>query len=119
ADEAAPVLGHEVDGFRRHLVGRHQEIALVLAVLVVDDDQDPPGPNLLHRLLDAYEVPIGLVRHAVDPPRVMNRCTYLPIISISRFTCLPGRMVPSVVCASVCGISMISKPVPSSAATVR
>ena len=38
ADEAAPVRGHEVDGLGRDLLGGDAEVALVLAVLVVDED---------------------------------------------------------------------------------
>src|SRR6185436_10139612 len=119
ADEAAPVLGHEVDGLGRHPVRGHQEVTLVLPILVVYHHEDASGADLLDGLLDLHEVPIGPVAHAVDPPRVRNRCTYLPIISISRFTRRPGLSAPSVVCPSVCGISMISKPVASSPATVR
>ena len=109
ADQAPAVLGHEVDGLRRHLVRGHQEVALVLPVLVVHHHEDATGTDLLDGLLDLHEVPLGPVAHAVDPPRVRNRCTYLPIISISRFTRRPGLSAPSVVCPSVCGISMISK----------
>ena len=38
ADQAAAVLGHEVDRLGRHLLGGHRQIAFVLAILVVDDD---------------------------------------------------------------------------------
>ena len=37
ADEPAPVHGHEVHGVGRDELGRHREVALVLAVLVVDE----------------------------------------------------------------------------------
>ena len=49
-DQAAGVGCHEVDCFRRDGIGRHRQIALVLAVLVVDDDdhaaalERPDGP---------------------------------------------------------------------------
>src|SRR5437762_4766148 len=36
ADEAAAVLGHEVDGVGSDFLGGHGEVAFVLAVLVVD-----------------------------------------------------------------------------------
>ena len=35
ADEAAAVLRHEVDRFRRHLLGRERQVAFVLAIFVV------------------------------------------------------------------------------------
>ena len=41
ADEAAPVLRHEVDRRGRHLLGREAEVALVLAILVVGEDHHP------------------------------------------------------------------------------
>ena len=52
ADEPPAVEGHEVDGLRGHELGRHGEVALVLAVLVVADDDHPAGLDLLQRLLD-------------------------------------------------------------------
>ena len=45
ADEAAAVLRHEVDGLRRHLRRRHRQIAFVLAILVVDDDDHLAGAD--------------------------------------------------------------------------
>ena len=38
ADEAAAVLGHEVDGFGSDAVGGHRQVAFVFAVFVVDED---------------------------------------------------------------------------------
>ena len=38
ADEAAPVLRHEVDRLWRDLVGSNRQVALVLPVFIVDDD---------------------------------------------------------------------------------
>ena len=35
--------GHEVDGLGRDLLGGHGEVALVLAVLVVDDHDHAPA----------------------------------------------------------------------------
>ena len=50
-----PILGHEVDGFGRDLLGGHGEVAFVLAVLVVDDDDHAAGANLLQRGFDVAE----------------------------------------------------------------
>jgi hypothetical protein len=44
ADQARGVLQEEGDLVRRDVLGRHDEVALVLAVLVVDDDDDLPRP---------------------------------------------------------------------------
>src|SRR5678816_2303348 len=103
-DEAAAVLGHEVDRLRSGLLGRHQQVALVLAVLVVDHDQQAAGADLLDALLDRDELglahrvipsfPSGLSIEAGGSLSCSMRCTYLPIISISRFTRLPRASPP-------------------------
>ena len=41
ANEPAAVLGHEIDGLGRDLLRRHGQIALVLAVFVVDQHNLP------------------------------------------------------------------------------
>ena len=51
----APLLGHEVDRLRGRELGRHRQVALVLAVLVVADDDHPPAADLVDRLLDGRE----------------------------------------------------------------
>ncbi len=45
ADEAAAVAGHEVDGLGSDVLGGQGEVALVLAVLVVDDDDHAAGAD--------------------------------------------------------------------------
>jgi len=42
----------EGDLLRCHRVGGHDEVALVLAVLVVDDDEDLAASDCLNRVLD-------------------------------------------------------------------
>src|SRR5213594_4441810 len=113
ADEAAAVLGHEVDRLRRDLVGGHHEIALVLAVLVVNDHEDAPLADLLDRLLDGRKP-----RH-VAPLSASDRTRYLPITSASTFVACPGLSRPRVVAPSVYGISITSKLMSPSPATVR
>ena len=46
ADEAAAVASHEVDGLGGDVVGGQGEIALVLAVLIVDDDDHAAGLDI-------------------------------------------------------------------------
>ena len=50
--EPAPVRRHEVDRVRRAHLRRDDEVALVLAVLVVDEDEHPPVARVLDDLLD-------------------------------------------------------------------
>ena len=59
ADEAARVGDHEVDCLRRRELGRDRQVALVLAVLVVDHDDEPAGADLLDRLFDGREGALG------------------------------------------------------------
>ena len=44
ADDAARVADHERHLLRRHLLGRDDEVAFVLAILVVDDDDELAAP---------------------------------------------------------------------------
>ena len=53
ADQAAAMRRHEVDDLRRNFLGSNRKIALILAIFIVDDDQDPPGANLLDSLRNA------------------------------------------------------------------
>ena len=55
ADQPARVGGHEVDGLGGRELRGDRQVALVLAVLVVDDDHEPPRADLLDRLLDRGE----------------------------------------------------------------
>ena len=48
ADEAAAVAGHEVDGLGRDVLGGQGEVALVLAVLVVDHDDHAARADFGH-----------------------------------------------------------------------
>ena len=48
ADQAAAVLGHEVDDLGGDLLGGDGEVAFVLAVLVVDDDDHAAGAEILN-----------------------------------------------------------------------
>ncbi len=52
ADQAAALLAHEVDRLGGHLLGRHHEVALVLAVLVVHDDDHLALADVGNRRLD-------------------------------------------------------------------
>ncbi len=49
ADQATSVLGHEVDGFGSDLFGGERQIAFVLAIFVVDDDDHSAGADLFNR----------------------------------------------------------------------
>ena len=53
ANEAAAVLGHEVDRLGRDFFRRHGEVALVLAVFVVHQDDLPPLADFFDSFLNA------------------------------------------------------------------
>src|SRR5581483_5638449 len=100
ADEAAALLRHERDRFRRGELRRDREVAFVLAVRGVDDDDHLPRADLLDRFFDGGEAHVVIVR----------RSTYFAITSTSRLTPSPGASAPSVVASSVCGTRAAEKP---------
>ena len=53
ANQPAPVPGHEIHRFRRDLLGGDRQIALILPIRVVHDDDHLAGPDGLDRLVDA------------------------------------------------------------------
>ena len=61
ADQAAAEAGHEVDVLRPHGVGAHEEVALVLAVLVVHEDHHLAGAQVGDDLGDAVQAAVQLV----------------------------------------------------------
>ena len=62
ADQAARVLGHEVDLLGRGQLGRDDDVALVLAVLGVDEDVGPALAGVLDDVLDRRDrVVVGAV----------------------------------------------------------
>ena len=105
ADHAARVADHERHLLGRHLLGRDDEVALVLAVLVVDDDDELAARDRVDGSFDRVE------GHGVLRLAAAERSTYLAIRSTSRFTRSPGGAVPSVVTASVCGITATANAV--------
>ena len=103
ADEASAVRGHEVHGVRRRMLGGDRQVALVLAVGRVADDDELSVADVLDRLLDGGERRrarcLSQCRHQSKgrPAAASSRATYLPMTSASRFTSSPGPSSPSVV----------------------
>ena len=65
ADEPAAVLGHEIDGIGGGHLRRDDEVALVLPLLGIDQDEHPPVAGVLDHLLDGgqRQVEAGLTEH--------------------------------------------------------
>ena len=168
ADVARRVAHHERHQLRRRLLGREDQVALVLAVRVVDHHHGPARGQIRERPLDRGEArrprrrpaeppsapapaaaaasggpatvsppacwtppprcspppPAALCRPvaaAPSPPGAypaMSRSTYFATTSTSRLTVSPTARDPSVVCASVVGISATENVAPSVPATV-
>ena len=59
ADEAAAIAGHEVDGFGSDVLGGEGEVAFVLAIFVVDDDDHAAGANFVEGAGDVGERGLG------------------------------------------------------------
>src|SRR5207249_2354388 len=115
AHDAPAVRDHEVDRVRGHGVRGHHEVTLVLAVGVVDHDDDPARGDVLDGVVDGVEHgPVDIGHRCAT-----KRSTYFASTSTSTFTGSPRSARPSVVTSSVCGTSATVKRVPSSAATVR
>ena len=53
ADEPAPVARHEIHVLGPHAVGRHDEVALVLAILIVHDHRHLAAAQIVENLVDA------------------------------------------------------------------
>ena len=70
ADQPAPVGGHEIDGLGRYLLGRHGQVALILAVFVVDQNDHTALSHVFQGFLDGVKAPL---RHGVSP--------YLPSVA--------------------------------------
>ena len=65
-DQPAPVGGHEVDVLGGDPLGRDAEIALVLAILVVHEDDHAAGTEVFERFFDGYD---GAALPAFGHPR--------------------------------------------------
>ena len=65
ADQAASVLGHEVDGFGRDLFGGEGEVAFILAVFVVDDHDHAASADFLDGIGDIGERSLGAHNDAI------------------------------------------------------
>src|SRR5262252_5593709 len=106
ADQAARVAGHERDLLGRDQLGSDAEVALVLAVLVVDDDDEPAVLEVRQGLgygCESHQCPPSLTRNP------MRRATYqramvrssvcgiraTPKVPSSSFTSVTVRLVPS------------------------
>ena len=58
-DQTTPVLGHEVDRFRRDLFGGQHEVAFVFTVFVVDDDDHAPVADFVNGAGDIRKWRLG------------------------------------------------------------
>ena len=75
ADKAAAMLGHEIDGVRRCHLRRDDEVALVLPLLCIDQDEHAPIAGVLDDLLDGGQRRVMLgVAH--DIHAVYRSCRY-------------------------------------------
>ncbi len=103
ADQAAAVLGHEVDDFRRRHLRRDDEIALVLAILVVDENEHPAVARFLDHVLDR--------RDDLDEAHAFHLC-----INQACRTQDPGQPIPAVCRATAALDYRVRRRPPASAA---
>src|SRR5690606_964628 len=119
ADVAGGVPDHEGQQFGCGLLGREDQIALVLPVLVVDDDHElargdvRDGPldrrETFLRRLAVHGLPVDLstlcAGHCTSPARPISLSTYFASTSTSMFTGSPGTRPPRMVISKVVGIN--------------
>src|SRR5574337_386133 len=55
-DQPSPLRGHEVDRLRRHLLRGHREVALVLPIVVVDDEYHLAVAQVSYRFFDGVKM---------------------------------------------------------------
>ena len=120
----AAVLRHEVDRLRRHLLGSQRQVALVLAILVVADDDDLAGAERVDGVLDAGERTAGLLASPGDLQWCSSYLRPHQLHSRGARTCRPCRTrgsrdrpaaaVRRFVCAQVNGTICTSNVVASS-----
>ena len=93
ADQAAAVLGHEVDAVGGDELGRDDEVAFVLAALVVDDDDKTAGAKLLDCFFDRRHHVVATFVLRSRCPLVARSCVLSAVSSLEAFP--PGRGLPS------------------------
>ena len=69
AHEPAAFAHHEVHVFGPHLLGGHDQIAFVLAILVVDDDDHAPGADFFEDFRNRRKA------HGLTPRSAKSRST--------------------------------------------
>jgi hypothetical protein len=52
ANQPTAVRSHEVDSLRRRFLGSDCQIALVLSILIIDNDHESTGAEVLQDILD-------------------------------------------------------------------
>jgi hypothetical protein len=62
ADQAAAEAGHEVDGLGRDVVGRQDQVALVFAVFLVDQDDHAAGAHVGNDVFNRREMAVVMVQ---------------------------------------------------------
>ena len=124
ADQAAAVLGHEVDGVgRRHLRG-DDEVALVLAVLGVDQDDHAAVAQVLDDLVDRRQEALALrvldsSSSRPSPPHTPSGPRHVAREQVDlEVDPVAGLFVPKVVWVKVWGMRLMPKRLPSTSLTV-
>ncbi len=60
---AASIGDHEIDMFRRNLLCGHDQVALVLAVFIINHNNETSGTEFFYSLLDSVEANFFIVTH--------------------------------------------------------
>ena len=66
AEQPAGLADAEVDGLGGDLLGGHDEVALILALRVIHDDNELPGPNILQARFHGVQRSFQILFHATN-----------------------------------------------------
>ena len=106
ADQSASVLGHEVDGLRRAHLRRDDEVALVLAIIGVHQNEHAPVARVLDHVFDLRRCSRDRPRRSfADEPRHIARQQ----IDLEIDLRCPASARPNVVTFGVCGMMLTPK----------
>ena len=113
AHDPRGVPDDEPHPLRSHRRGGHDEVALVLAVLVIDDDDGPPVAQGGQRGVDGVEAdhdgsPSEAVAVGAAVRNCVRRAAYFAMTSTSTLTASSARSTPMRVAARVTGMRLTS-----------
>jgi hypothetical protein len=85
---------HEIDDLRRDFLGGNRQIAFIFAILVIHDDEDPPGANLFDGLRNGdkrHTLIVAQVSPREDQPITFALSEAIPALSSEKLLKIVGQ----------------------------